>query len=422
MRMRRNPAAIAGLAGLAVASAPVPAHALTLDEVAGGVFSNPTTAFVAGALGGAVVTGVVSGIVCHSLLTRDVALQDNDIVDAYLSEGKHIFSDNLDAGQSVQAAQASFDDSFVMASPFPQVSVAYDEEPAGATADLSAATDAQGTASEDYEQIAQAYVQKKHGHHTSLGGRAQGVAKALRERINAEMMDGLPVIERPDGTVADVGTDWWNISVGIGSISKIDDYVAGDSGEMLAIPSDFKAMSGKERLVEAAKNPSEFMHGDISQRLAFVDEGEYPEVRSADDSFADDVWASALRSMDERLNAHDTAAGDAISMPFCDIVGDMDTLDEPDGLAQQTTFLPFKTPAGHPEVVDTETYVDYLINEEFSHNSSKATRKAAGRFLRLLEGGASTRELNPVSTRSTGQISKPYVAKHFMEPPMVREA
>lgn len=418
MRMRRNPAAIAGLAGLAVASAPVPAHALTLDEVAAGVFSNPTTAFVAGALGGAVVTGVVSGVVCHSLLTKDAALADNDIVDAYLSEGKHVFGDDFKVGQSVQPVQANYQNAFDTfdegAAYAPAFGDFADEEPAASTASLSAA--------DDYERIAQAYVEKKNPHHAPFSGRAQGVAKALRERINAEMMDGLPVIERPDGTVADIGTDWWNTSVGIGSISKIDDYVASDSGEMLAIPSDFKAMSGKERLVEAAKNPSEFMHGDISQRLAFVDEGEYPEVRSADDSFADDVWASALKSMDERLNAHDTAASDAIAMPFYDIVGDMDTLDEPDGLAQQTTFLPFKTPAGHPEVVDTETYVDYLINEEFSHNSSRATRKAAGRFLRVIEGGTSTRELNPVSTRSTGQIRKPYVAKHFKQPSMVKEA
>lgn len=385
MRMRRNPATIAGLAsGIAAVAAPVPASALSLDEVAASVFSTPSTAFVVGALGGAVVTGVVSGVVCHALLSADARNAQKPA-----SEPVHEDAPFVPSGKHFKA-------------------------PAPSTTDAN-------PASEDYEQVAQSYVAKNPARRAGLAAQAHSVAQSLRERIDAGKMEGLPVIARADGSVADVGTSWWNTSVGLASITKVDDYVDDQPGEGLAIPSSFEAKTGKQRLVEAAKTSSEFLHADISQRLAFVDEGEFPEVRDSNDGLVDDVWASALKSMDERLNAQDTDPNSVIAMPFYDVVGDMDTIDEPDGLEQSTTFLPFKTPAGHPEVVDTETYVDYLIGEEFGRNSSKATRKAAGRFLRVIEGGTSTTRLNTAG-RSAGSSSKTYAPKHFAPAKLAKEA
>ena len=58
-------------------------------------------------------------------------------------------------------------------------------------------------------------------------------------------------------------------------------------------------------------------------------------------------------------------------------------------MAADTQFIPFRTPAGHPEVVDTDSYVNYLIDEEFSHSSSTAVRRSSRDFLRMLEGGTS---------------------------------
>ena len=91
----------------------------------------------------------------------------------------------------------------------------------------------------------------------------------------------------------------------------------------------------------------------------------------------------------------------------------LDTLDEPDNMEPQTAFIPFKTPGGHPEVVDTETYVDYLIEDEFSKNSSTAARRSSRRFLRLLEGGT-----QPASRHlaDTGVSRSTYVGKHFALP------
>lgn len=385
MRMRRNPATIAGLAsGIAAVAAPVPASALSLDEMTASVFATPSTAFVVGALGGAVVTGVVSGVVCHALLSADARNAQKAV-----SGPVHKDAPFVPSGKHFKAPAPS-------------------------------ATDA-NPAAEDYEHVAQSYVAKNPARRTGLAAQAHSVAQSLRERIDAGKMEGLPVIARADGSVADVGTSWWNTSVGLASITKVDDYVDDQPSEGLAIPSSFEVKTGKQRLVEAAKSSSEFLHADISQRLAFVDEGEFPEVRDSSNGLVDDAWASALKSMDERLNAQDTDPNSVIAMPFYDVVGDMDTIDEPDGLEQSTTFLPFKTPAGHPEVVDTETYVDYLIGEEFGRNSSKATRKAAGRFLRVIEGGTSTTRLNTVG-RSTGSSSKTYVPKHFAPAKLAKEA
>ena len=61
--------------------------------------------------------------------------------------------------------------------------------------------------------------------------------------------------------------------------------------------------------------------------------------------------------------------------------------------------------------MDTETYVDYLIEDEFSRNTSKAVRKTSRRFLRVLEGGTS------VNKRLQAEIlDSTYVGKHFSLP------
>ncbi|WP_322150330.1 hypothetical protein [Paratractidigestivibacter sp.] len=92
-------------------------------------------------------------------------------------------------------------------------------------------------------------------------------------------------------------------------------------------------------------------------------------------------------------------------------------------LVSRLPFLPFRTLAGHPEVMDTETHVGYLINEKFSHNSSTAMRKAAGRFLRLPGGGTSSSRIGALSlshqSSPSGQGHKP---KNFAKTELAMEA
>ena len=417
MGTRRNPAVVAGLIGASVMM-PSPALALSVDEVVPEILGSPAACFGIGVVTGAVVSGVVSAIVCHALMSRSERAFDA------APSGKHFRSaEDAVSGRTVAEAEEANEAATQAPAPAPFANVV---EPAS----VSSPKPLVGShATNDYEQIAENYVRKA-TFGARMATRAQGVAKTLRERMGADMMDGLPVIERADGSVADVGTSWWNTSVGLASITKIDDYVEGSDTGDLAIPSDFTA-TGKEVLVSAAQKTventaprpmGEFSHGSIADRIAFVDEGVYPELRDAEDSFSEDDWASALKSMDDRLGAQVATFEPLVPAPFEDIVGDADTLDEPDGLEQSTAFIPFKPMAGHPEVVDTESHVDYLIGDEFGRSESKATRNAAGRFLRVLEGGTSTSALSRRGSRNgSGSLNRPddsgsYRPKHFAMP------
>lgn len=103
---------------------------------------------------------------------------------------------------------------------------------------------------------------------------------------------------------------------------------------------------------------------------------------------------------------------------FGDAIGGTETIDEPEGLENPTSFIPFRAPTGHPEVVDTETYVDYLLDQEFSQNSSESARASSRNYLRLIEGGSqelrSTGKLRGPSGRAHAQEkASAYVPRHF---------
>ena len=64
-----------------------------------------------------------------------------------------------------------------------------------------------------YEAVATSYVASKRERQGALA-RLKGVAAVLQERLGGNQMDGVPVIARPDGTVADIGTSWWTAKMG----------------------------------------------------------------------------------------------------------------------------------------------------------------------------------------------------------------
>ena len=148
----------------------------------------------------------------------------------------------------------------------------------------------------------------------------------------------------------------------------------------------------------------------ISSHVAEVDEGMFPERRSMDDLDNNDVWEEALSAMGERL-------GERRAPVFHDMVGGPGTIDEPDGLEGPTGFIPFRVPAAHPEVVDTRSYVDYLLRDEFSQNSSKALRRSAHSHLRVIEGGTTPMRLRHNDTTSTRKS-----ARHFAPTDLAKEA
>lgn len=231
-------------------------------------------------------------------------------------------------------------------------------------------------AATDYSDIAQKYVQKK-TLRERMAARAAGVAGLLAERLGADPLQDVPVISRADGTVGDVGTIWWDKALG-SSIRRIED-LAGEESSASSKPriSEPDVSTTFDQRAEASSRAA-----IISRSVAEVNVGIYPERRTADDLEHEDVWDQALKAMSERIMPRQTYP------VFADAIGTIDTLDEPAGLEDATGFIPFRYHANHPEVVDTSTYVDYLIDDEFSRNPSHAARKSSRDFLTVIQGGS----------------------------------
>lgn len=375
MQVKRNPAVLAGLMGMVALAAPQTAHALSLQEASDFVLASPERAFALGVASGALAVGVACGAVCA---VRARSRRNEEQVAAGFAPvagtSEFPFTD-LDEKPAADAPKPRHM-RVVKAAP----------EPA-AEAAVSAAAQVPvvpSHATDDYGQIAVNYVNRI-TFRERMACRAKGVAAALSGRIGSDMMDGLPVIERADGSVGDVGTSWWTTEVGRERIDANTGFAA-DEVAQISIPSSFSADAARTAL-EAARKQQSRSRADIASRLAFIDEGVFPEHRSAAEAATDD-WEQALRSMEENLAA-DPEAPNQDPIEFIDAVGNSETLDEPDNMEPDTSFIPFRTPAGHPEVVDTESYVDYLIEDEFGRNSSKAARRTSRRYLRILEGGTS---------------------------------
>lgn len=375
MQVKRNPAVLAGLMGMVALAAPQMAHALSLQEASDFVLASPERAFALGVASGALAVGVACGAVCA---VRARSRRNEEQVAAGFAPvaGTSEFpSTDLDEKPAADAPKPRHM-RVVQAAP----------EPA-ADAAVSAAAQVPvvpSHATNDYGQIAVNYVNRI-TFRERMACRAKGVAAALSSRIGSGMMDGLPVIERADGSVGDVGTSWWTTEVGRERVNANTGFAA-DEVAQISIPSSFSADAARTAL-EAARKQQSRSRADIASRLAFIDEGVFPEHRSAAEAATDD-WEQALRSMEENLAA-DPETPNQDPIEFIDAVGNSETLDEPDNMEPDTSFIPFRTPAGHPEVVDTESYVDYLIEDEFGRNSSKAARRTSRRYLRILEGGTS---------------------------------
>ncbi len=275
-------------------------------------------------------------------------------------------------------------------------------EPAATVAADSGARRRGGAhATDDYEDIATNYVRRL-SFAERMAARARGVADVLGERLGSDMMDGVPVIERADGSVGDVGTGWWNVAMGDSVRRDLD--VGASTGLASFSAAQATAADQAPKTHAAARN-------SVAARLADLDMGVYPEQRAAEALDSEkDMWERALDAMESQ----DSGAFPAVD--FVDVIGGGDTLDEPDGLEGPTKFIPFRTPAGHPEVVDTESYVEYLINDEFSRNESNTARRKARSYLKVIEGGTSTQALLGGSRRGRGA----YVPRHMAA--SVREA
>lgn len=241
--------------------------------------------------------------------------------------------------------------------------------------------------------------------------RAQGVREILSSRLSKNRYSDIPVIERADGSVGDVGETWWSACVDeelqktgklagsqvaqvTGSVSAVAASAPAPAASVPA-PAPQALASAPAAAAPASKKPAAYPQLSQGQRIARsiaeVDEGVYPMRREVEDLEKKDLFEEALRAMGDAMPA------DQAKAPiFADSIGGSSTIDEVDDIEAATAFIPFKVPPAHPEIHDTKSYIDYLVEDEFrrskqqkhrAHTRSNAPVPHAP-MLRVIEGGS----------------------------------
>ena len=274
--VRRNPAVYAGLAGALAWASPVSASALSVfgREIPSG---DPGVAFVSGAVMGAFCATCVTLMATHAGRRREArgdafasaygvrgvgaadSAEEGPVGERPVRSGTHAAVRREGApshGVPLEPADLVEVDADVTASEVGgphrkrsgvtgSIYLPDLDEAAGASA-LADAMEAERRSAEvrpgeagassgparelsDLEEAAERYVRG-----LELGRRmaskARGVASVLAERLETSHMDGIPVIERADGTVADLGEPWWNGAMGDHVVAGAETRAPGGEG------------------------------------------------------------------------------------------------------------------------------------------------------------------------------------------------
>ena len=463
----RNPAVVAGLlSGLVLVAEPASAYALTANEIR----QTPLGAIFTGIGVGLAAVAVISGaaVVVSRVANRGEKI---DEVEAK-SQSAATFQSSDEALSSKQVSAAlnfSPEESIVIPLDSPRRSIAaykpkhmrasqWDmtgsirvqsaelpvqpaESPAKKSQVVSTAAEgvlpvrakkAPAHSTNDYAQIAENYTKLLSWRERTVA-RAKGAAAVLLERLGQDPMDGLPIIERADGTVGDVGTAWWTKAVGEESITR--DFGIAEIGAE-AIPEDFTNHAA-----------------DISSRISYVDQGVFPEKRTIDELEHADDWTLALAAMDEHLARHDQqqmrkyhpvqlpligqVAAEAEVASSVELSGakpaashkvaaaQMRPSREPNyaGVVAQSTAMPLVKATN-----DTSSHVQDIfdaVEREMAAELQAADERPTRELLRLIEGGTS--KMKKISSLDLGEKTSAdkasYKPRHFAgELPLVREA
>ena len=463
----RNPAVVAGLlSGLVLVAEPASAYALTANEIRQTPLGAIFTGIGVGLAAVAVISGV--GLVVSRAVNRG---EKTDEVEAKIQPSTTSQVENEAASPKRVSAASNFspEESLVIPLDSPRRSIAaykpkhmkasqWDmtgsirvqsaespiqttEAPAKKAQVVSAAAEgvlpvrakkAPAHSTNDYAQIAENYTKLLSWRERTVA-RAKGAAAVLLERLGQDPMDGLPIIERADGTVGDVGTAWWTKAVGEESITR--DFGIAEIGAE-AIPEDFTNHAA-----------------DISSRISYVDQGVFPEKRTIDELEHVDDWTLALAAMDEHLARHDQqqmrkyhpvqlpligqAAAEAEATSPAELSGakpaaprkvaaaQVRVSREPNyaGVVAQSTAMPLVKATN-----DTSSHVQDIfdaVEREMAAELQAADERPTRELLRLIEGGTS--KMKKISSLDLGEKSaadKPsYKPRHFAgELPLVREA
>ena len=424
---RANPAIYVGLAGACAWGVPTCAQALTVmgHEVP---TSDPAFTFAAGCVVGAVVAGGVSAVVSHAVASRAARDEVASAMAAAHEPVRRTAGASAPAADETAARSAQSRPSAMreweQTGNIRVQSVSDSEQAEAAIEDAWSAWEAGAKASSDYVDVAEGYVRTR-TFAERMSARAKGVASVLSERLGAAKMDGLPVIARADGSVGDVGESWWDEAFGadvrtVASASfggqSVEDAMAGNSAVLFTAQTPAEAAAARavwqsqqagapQPAVEpqaptasqgtptprpaapASDAPTarqqaqarpRSVRDELDARLGNPEEA-FPERKRYTDE-QQDLWAVALAALDERYEEQVNMAAPAPAPAPMPASAEM--LDEPEGLAADTAFIPFRPQAGHPEVVDTDSYVDLLVDQELARNESASVRRLARHKIR----------------------------------------
>ena len=463
----RNPAVVAGLlSGLVLVAEPASAYALTANEIRQTPLGAIFTGIGVGLAAVAVISGaalVVSRAVnrgekideveaksqsAATLQSSDEALSSKQVSSASNFSPEESIVIPLDSSRRSIAAYkpkhmkaSQWDMTGSIRVQAAEVPVQPAESPAKKSPVVSTAAEgvlpvrakkAPAHSTNDYAQIAENYTKLLSWRERTVA-RAKGAAAVLLERLGQDPMDGLPIIERADGTVGDVGTAWWTKAVGEESITR--DFGIAEIGAE-AIPEDFTNHAA-----------------DISSRISYVDQGVFPEKRTIDELEHADDWTLALAAMDEHLARHDQqqmrkyhpvqlpligqAAAEAEVASSVELSGakpaashkvaaaQMRPSREPNyaGVVAQSTAMPLIKATN-----DTSSHVQDIfdaVEREMAAELQAADERPTRELLRLIEGGTS--KMKKISSLDLGEKTSAdkasYKPRHFAgELPLVREA
>lgn len=463
----RNPAVVAGLlSGLVLVAEPASAYALTANEIRQTPLGAIFTGIGVGLAAVAVISGaalVVSRSVNRGEKIDEVGAKSQSAAtfqssDEALSSKQVSAASNFSPEESIvipldssRRSIAAYKPKHMRASQWDmtgsirvqsaELPVQPAESPAKKSQVVSTAAEgvlpvrakkAPAHSTNDYAQIAENYTKLLSWRERTVA-RAKGAAAVLLERLGQDPMDGLPIIERADGTVGDVGTAWWTKAVGEESITR--DFGIAEIGAE-AIPEDFTNHAA-----------------DISSRISYVDQGVFPEKRTIDELEHADDWTLALAAMDEHLARHDqqqmrkyhpvqlpligqvTAEAEVASSvelsgakPAAShkvAAAQIRPSREPNyaGVVAQSTAMPLIKATN-----DTSSHVQDIfdaVEREMAAELQAADERPTRELLRLIEGGTS--KMKKISSLDLGEKTSAdkasYKPRHFAgELPLVREA
>lgn len=240
---------------------------------------------------------------------------------------------------------------------------------------------------DDMEALADEYVADK-TFKERIRAIARGVHDVLAERLspNAEdFMSDMPVIQRADGSVGDIGESWWKEATtreanrGFSAGQKTENATDANA----ALEAEIRSATIAKRVHHVEEDPF-----DLNQSIAVSREGSWDEALAAMEQNAQENLALTMGDIMSAAKVEPRTAIEEME----DAEFDWIDMDEVDGIEPDTGFLTFRVPGGHPEVQDTASYVDFLVRDELQDASSalikKHAQKRTATHLRIIEGGS----------------------------------